>query len=872
MNPIAIHRFRQTGGVQAGVQTGVQARVPVSVVVCVVVSALACALACVLLSFGPAPARAQTFHVWDGGSPTTNNFEDALNWSNNVVPPNPGLANLEFPDSGRLFPRADTPWVLEGILFSGTNDTYTLTGSQIRVGVAGIVNLSPKIQAVNNPIVVDVPQFWFTDPAPLIFNGSIECGTLMTAGDSDFIFNGSLVSGTLTAEGTGAIILTASNALSSVEIRSGTLELETGTPVGPFGVVRLLDGSRVLCQGTRTHQNRYDFDGTVTYAGTGNLTLGNANSGAGDRLVVDATNTLTLTGGFLPADLAIHRGTLRLHHILQNNYGSGLVQIGDGSGTAGSARLQSIEHEQLVSSSIPDIRRDGELQIDGSILEVISEIRLTGGKVSGEGAILCQSGRITVQASDQTARIECPWSAGVATGVWSVENGPPNPDLVVDTFVSVSQGTLTKTGAGEAEFSGSLGSNVDIVSIAEGRLAFRTVQSPTNPVDYVVLGGGVLEVPVAGDLGSSSTLTLAGGNAEVDAAQTISRLHGSGGLLTGTGAIEIQGIETNSGGVRLAAQTTQFDVPITVTTSGALAPFIQCLDSATGVFSQPLVITEAVSLGSVADGVGTIRCRSLETPSATLAEDAFQCADLVGDLHQISGALSPDRSLVPGASNPCGELTVTGNWTQSGGTLVLEIDGGAASLDFDRLSVAGSATLGGTLEVVALAGASFQAGDRFPILAASTLVGEFTGVTLPDGGGGLVLELDIDGGAGTIDLVVTAPTSSSPGFEDGDPGWPVPDAFEAPGALATPVRLRSLGNPVRHELAVVYSTETRGPVSLRLFDSAGRAVRQLYSGDQEPGVHEHRWTRSALDLPAGVYHLQLRGPGRSEHLRVALLH
>jgi hypothetical protein len=75
-----------------------------------------------------------------------------------------------------------------------------------------------------------------------------------------------------------------------------------------------------------------------------------------------------------------------------------------------------------------------------------------------------------------------------------------------------------------------------------------------------------------------------------------------------------------------------------------------------------------------------------------------------------------------------GTLHVGGNYTQGNdGTLEIEI---ASLLSFDQLMVAGTAKLGGTLDVI-LDGYTGHVGDIFTILTSSGLIGNFGTFDLP---------------------------------------------------------------------------------------------------------------------------------------------
>jgi autotransporter-associated beta strand protein len=78
-------------------------------------------------------------------------------------------------------------------------------------------------------------------------------------------------------------------------------------------------------------------------------------------------------------------------------------------------------------------------------------------------------------------------------------------------------------------------------------------------------------------------------------------------------------------------------------------------------------------------------------------------------------------TLAPGAS--AGEFTINGNYSQdSSSTLSIEIGGPA---EFDLLTISGTATLAGSLEISLLEGAidSLTVGDLFPVLSATSVSG-----------------------------------------------------------------------------------------------------------------------------------------------------
>jgi hypothetical protein len=97
--------------------------------------------------------------------------------------------------------------------------------------------------------------------------------------------------------------------------------------------------------------------------------------------------------------------------------------------------------------------------------------------------------------------------------------------------------------------------------------------------------------------------------------------------------------------------------------------------------------------------------------------------NITGDL-----VVSGSGQLSPGTSP--GEITITGNYTQSPpAAMNVELSGTGAS-QFDHVAASGSATIGGTLNVSLLSFAP-SPGDTFPVLTYASHVGSFGTLNLP---------------------------------------------------------------------------------------------------------------------------------------------
>jgi hypothetical protein len=124
------------------------------------------AVAAIGLLARPTAVGANSFFFWDGGSQSSNDLGDAQNWSTNTAPPNDGTAAIELPDSPRPFPTAFQTWQYEGITFTGSSTAYAIIGAPLSLGVGGVVNLSPRVQIIENDVNLSTTQFWAAAAGP----------------------------------------------------------------------------------------------------------------------------------------------------------------------------------------------------------------------------------------------------------------------------------------------------------------------------------------------------------------------------------------------------------------------------------------------------------------------------------------------------------------------------------------------------------------------------------------------------------------------------------------------------------------------------------------------------------------------------------
>jgi hypothetical protein len=88
--------------------------------------------------------------------------------------------------------------------------------------------------------------------------------------------------------------------------------------------------------------------------------------------------------------------------------------------------------------------------------------------------------------------------------------------------------------------------------------------------------------------------------------------------------------------------------------------------------------------------------------------------------------LTNNGTLILAGLGVAGTLTINGNYTQSSGaTLRMEIGGTTAGSGYDRLTISGTATLAGTLDVSYIGGFTPSSGDVFTLITFGSRIGTF---------------------------------------------------------------------------------------------------------------------------------------------------
>jgi T5SS/PEP-CTERM-associated repeat protein len=178
----------------------------------------------------------------------------------------------------------------------------------------------------------------------------------------------------------------------------------------------------------------------------------------------------------------------------------------------------------------------------------------------------------------------------------------------------------------------------------------------------------------------------------------------------GTGSLTIANGATVSSGTSIIAANAGSTGTVTISDAGSLWTITSSLVIGSSGGNALLEIIDGGAV-SVTGGITIGAFGKLQGNSAVAA-------------NVINGGY-----VAPGAS--IGQLAITGNYNQQlNGKLQIEL-GGTQNGEFDSLTVTGSATLGGTLDVVLVADYSPMLGASFDFLSATSLSGSFSTLKLP---------------------------------------------------------------------------------------------------------------------------------------------
>jgi autotransporter-associated beta strand protein len=296
--------------------------------------------------------------------------------------------------------------------------------------------------------------------------------------------------------------------------------------------------------------------------------------------------------------------------------------------------------------------------------------------------------------------------------------------------------------------------------------------------------------------------------------------------LTLTGNITCSGNMVVSGGeVVLQSAVAAIDgaTSLEVDTSGAFT------------FAEGTVAVDVVSISQ--DGTFGFTGGTLKTSS------------VLGNLVNNGGTFAPGDSTAL--------TTITGDYTQSAGTLEIEIEGLIAGDEFDQLQIIGDLSAGGVLQVDLGENYVPQIGQIFQIVMADYVDGTFQFDSPVDSSDNDIFAIRYN--TNSIELEV------------------VNDVTDVPGSSAVPVVTlleQNTPNPFNPSTVIRFSIAKPGWVGLVVYNVVGSPIRVLVNGVRYADRYEVTWDGkddNGGDVASGVYMYVLDAPGYSETKKMVLL-
>ncbi len=500
----------------------------------------------------------------------------------------------------------------------------------------------------------------------------------------------------------------------------GGFTLNAGTMIvskkNSFGAGTLnLNGGTIQSSGSSAFApTLLNIGGNFTFTGTGNdtwampVSLGSAtpnitnNTTSGSRMLVGVIS------GSAGVGLNFWGG------------GAGTINIGNAGNTfTGPININGAEVQFQSDGSfgpVPGSPTAGAIVIDGG--------RLTSADTNGNAVTYTLNSNRGIQVGSTTGTsISVKSATGFLTYNGIIADKPGS------TGILVKQGAGILSLGGVSTYSGNTFINNGTVQLTTGnnRLPPGSVvnigQSASANLGAFDLNGRNQEIAGLDSVSGINTSTTAKNIVTNSATAATLTLSGSGTYAYGDGSTNNSGIITGPIGLMIIGSGTQTLGDTNTYTGNTTVNAGTLALSGTGSINKTPVITMAA--GATVDASGRT--------DGTLTLASGQVLNGFGTVKGVLTVASTS-TVAPGSAASPGVLTVTSSATL-GGTNVMKLD--PASGTNDVLSVGGTLTYGGTLNVTNLSGA-LAAGDSFKLFNASAYAGSFSTTNLPALGNGLV--------------------------------------------------------------------------------------------------------------------------------------
>jgi autotransporter-associated beta strand protein len=236
-------------------------------------------------------------YTWNAGSGL---WGTTGNWTNGAAPTN-GASIIFAGAAGGSSTNSSTVSSIQGLNFSNTAGSYTISGSALAVGAGGISNASTAAQTISNNLSLSANAALTAGAGNLTLAGNLtNSGNAVTvAGAANTAINGVISgAGSLTKSGTGSLNLVAANTYTgATTISAGTVVASSDAALGATnGSTTVADGAALSLSGGITSAENITISGSgvggcgaIRSLGDGENTMtGTITLGGNARISVDA--------------------------------------------------------------------------------------------------------------------------------------------------------------------------------------------------------------------------------------------------------------------------------------------------------------------------------------------------------------------------------------------------------------------------------------------------------------------------------------------------------------------------------------------------------------------------------------------------------
>ncbi len=616
------------------------------------------------------------------------------------------------------------------LTFSAANNTYT-GDTTISAGTLTVSGTLADTTDVINSGIYDVDA---TDTVQsLSGSGAVELasGITLTTGDAgDDTISGVISgAGSFTKAGSGTLTLSGSNTYTgSTTLSAGTIVISTSNNIGATpgsadadniiftggtlntsgtfslgsnkGITMTSSGTiNTNSSTTLTYAGIITGSGSITKAGAGALILSGDNTYTGDTTIT--TGTLNVSGTLSDSTDVINSGTYDVDatDTIQSLSGSGAVELASGiTLTTGDSGDNTVSG---VISGAGALTKAGSGTLTLSAANTYTgDTTISAGTLTVSGTLadttdVINSGTYDVDATDTIQSLSGSGAVELASGI-ILTTGDGGDDTV--SGIISGSGSLTKTGSGTLTFSANNTYSGD-TTISAGTLKLTGTLANTTDV----INSGTYDVDAADTIQSLS------GSGAVELASGITLTTGDSGDDTISGIVSGDGSLTKAGTGTLTLSANNTYTGDTTISAGKLI-ISGVLSNSTDVINSGVYDVDTTDTIQSLSGSGTVE---LATGITLTTGDG-------GD-DTVSGVISGAGSLTKVGA---GTLTFSGNNTYTGDT----------TISAGKLTVSG--TLADTTDVINSGTYDVDTTDTIQSLSGSGAVELASGITLTFGDSG----------------------------------------------------------------------------------------------------------------------------------------